>query len=40
MIGLVNMYGYDRHELVDKVCDNFEYAGTKYEKLQLRYSLH
>ena len=28
MIGLVNMYGYDRHELVDKVCNNFEYAGT------------
>ena len=28
MIGLVNMYGYDKHELVDKVGDNFEYAGT------------
>ena len=27
-IGLKNMYGYDKHELVDKVGDNFEYAGT------------
>ena len=28
LIGLVNVYGYDRHELVTKVEDNFEYAGT------------
>ena len=27
-IGLKNNYGYDKHELVDKVGDNFEYAGT------------
>ena len=27
-IGLKNMYGYDKHEVVDKVGDSFEYAGT------------
>ena len=27
-IGLMNEYGYDRHELVPKVKDDFEYAGT------------
>ena len=26
-IGLVNKYGYDKHELVSKVEDDFEYAG-------------
>lgn len=27
LIGLLNMYGYDKHELVDKVESDFEYAG-------------
>ena len=28
LIGLKNNYGYEKHELVAKVEDNFEYAGT------------
>ena len=31
-IGLVNIYGYDKHELVTKVEDSFEYAGTDTRK--------
>ena len=27
-IGLENNYGYDKHELVIKVEDSYEYAGT------------
>ena len=27
-VGLLNNYGYDKHELVSKVEENFEYAGT------------
>lgn len=32
LIGLENNYGYDKHELVEKVEDNFEYAGTDTRK--------
>ena len=31
-IGLENNYGYDKHELMTKVEDNFEYAGTDTRK--------
>ena len=31
-IGLENNYGYDRHQLVTKVGDNFESAGTDTRK--------
>ena len=31
-IGLLNNYGYDKHELVEKVENNFEYAGTDTRK--------
>lgn len=31
-IGLKNNYGYDKHELVTKVEDSFEYAGTDTRK--------
>lgn len=32
LIGLLNNYGYDKHEVVEKVEDNFEYAGTDTRK--------
>lgn len=32
VVGLNNNYGYDKHELVTKVKDNFEYAGTDTRK--------
>lgn len=31
-IGLENNYGYDKHELVTKVEDSFEYAGADTRK--------
>lgn len=30
-IGLLNMYGYDVHEVVEKVEEDFEYAGTDWK---------
>lgn len=32
LIGLLNNYGYDKHELVEKVEQDFEYAGTDTRK--------